>query len=285
MISRSLLFAILVASPLTPGRSQLARRYVVGDTVVYVMNGLNSDGRDTTRYQAAVAGLVVRDSIGRFAEQLSWTRLDRNGTSVTLDSSQAHQTLTLAPDWQLLPDLRHVSPALVGPELDLFTFYVDAKLAAAQAGVRNPGDSIRLPLGVGGSWADGQSVLLGKDAVDFEIKLLALTPDRATVQVRHVPPHSDKLDLPTDWMREPVGQGPNNWVEVVSRPDRHYRARIGSESFDVELQISRPDGRLLAVAMQNPVDVVERDCDDRALTVCGPPRRYRISRVITLQGR
>jgi hypothetical protein len=141
-----------------------------------------------------------------------------------------------------------------------------------------------LPLGVGGSWADGHSVLLGKDAIDFEITLVTLAADRATVQVRHVPPRASKLELPAAWMSDPVGPAPNNWVEVVERPDGHYRARVGVEVFNVELQISRRDGRLLFATMQNPVTLVERDCEDRALNVCGPPRRYRIDRLLTLHG-
>jgi len=285
MTARVLLLALII-TPIAAGRAQLARRYAAGDTIAYVMNGINTEGgRDTLRYRGTAVGIVARYSLGRWVEQLTWTRLDRNGTMVRIDPSRARQTLTLAPDWQLLPDLSRVDPGLIGPMLDLFTFYVDAKLAAGQPTVRSPGDSTLLPLGVGGSWANGQSVLVGKDAVDFEIKLVAETPNRATVQVRHVPPREIKLDLPADWMKDPVGGRPNNWIEVAQTSDRHYHARVGTESFTVELQLSRVDGRILGATMENPVDVVERDCDDRALSVCGPPRRYRISRMITLEGR
>ncbi|HWH53655.1 MAG TPA: hypothetical protein VN651_19040 [Gemmatimonadaceae bacterium] len=286
MTTRLLALALSLSVPAASAASQLARRYAAGDTIGYVMDGLNSEGgRDTIRYRATAAGIVTRDSTGRYAEQLTWTHLDRNGSGVPLDPRRARQTLSLAPEWQLLPDLRDAAPELIGPMLDLFTYYVDAKLAVAQPSVRSPGDSVLLPLGVGGSWADGRSVLIGKDAVDFEIKVLSVAGDRATVQVRHVPPQANKLDLPAAWMNEPVATLPNNWVEVVERTDGHYRARVGAESFTVELQLSRKDGRLLSATMQNPVAVVERDCEDRALSVCGPPRRYLISRVIMLQGR
>jgi hypothetical protein len=285
MTSRVLVLG-LIAAPIVAGRTQIPRRYVGGDSIAYVMNGINTEGgRDTIRYRGAAVGIIVRDSLNRWAERLTWTRLDRNGALVPLDPSRARQTLTLEPDWQLLPDLSRVDPGLIGPMLDLFTFYVDAKLAAAQPAMRIVGDSVLLPLGVGGSWANGQSVVLGKDAVDFEIRLVGLTPDRATVDVRHVPPREKKLDLPAAWMNDRVGARPNNWVEVAQTPDRHYRARVGAESFTVELQLSRADGRLLGATMQNPVDVVERDCDDRALSICGPPRRYHISRVINLEAR
>jgi hypothetical protein len=285
MTSRVLVLA-LMAAPIAAGRAQIPRRYVAGDTIAYVMNGINTEGgRDTIRYRGAAVGFIVRDSLNRWAERLTWTRLDRNGAVMPLDPSRARQTLTLEPGWQVLPDLSRVEPGLIGPMLDLFTFYFDAKLAVAQPTVRSVGDSVVLSLGVGGSWADGQSVVLGKDAIDFEIKLLGLTPDRATVEVRHVPPHENKLELPAAWMNDRVGARPNNWVEVARTPDRHYRARVGTESFTVELQLSRADGRILGATMQNPVDVVERDCDDRALSMCGPPRRYHISRVISLEGR
>jgi hypothetical protein len=276
---------LLAAIPLIPARAQFARRYASGDTVSYVMNGLNAEeGRDSIRYRGAASGVVTRDSAGRWSEQLTWTQLDRNDAHVALDPPHARQVLSLAPEWQALPDLRGVAPQLIGPMLDLFTFYVDAKLAVSQAGVRAPGDSVLLPLGVGGSWADGQSVVMGKDAVDFQIRLISVAADRATIEVRHVPPAASKLALAAPWMNQAVGTLPNNWVEVVKRPDSRYRARVGSESFDVVLEIGRSDGRLLSAVMHNPVEVVERDCDDAALSVCGSQRRYWISRVITLAG-
>src|ERR1700682_5940844 len=87
--------------------------------------------------------------------------------------------------------------------------------------------------------------LLAEDSVDFDVSLANINvPDKiATVTVRHVPPARPDVRLPVAWMRTPVGNTPNNWVEITknfaskSAADK-YVASVGMETFDVEMKIS-----------------------------------------------
>jgi hypothetical protein len=82
-------------------------------------------------------------------------------------------------------------------------------------------------------------------------------------------------------MAEPVGSLPNNWAEVERSQDK-YSAEAGEKTFAVVVKLSLPSGQILSAEMDNPVDVLERDCDDAALSKCGVPVRYRIRRQISL---
>jgi len=41
-------------------------------------------------------------------------------------------------------------------------------------------------------------------------------------------------------------------------------------------------GRIVSATMSNPVEVVERDCEDFEVQKCGEPRRYRILRTVEI---
>jgi hypothetical protein len=174
-------------------------------------------------------------------------------------------------------------PGLIGPVLDFYTFYVDLWLAAKSPRLARAGDQIRVPGRGANSWADGPTVIVGQDAVDFAITLLGVdsAAGLAQVLVRHVPPATGRVPLPVDWMRAPVDSAPNNWVQVEQVGGK-FIAGVGQESFDVWLVVSLADGRILAARMDNPVDVVERTCADRSLTNCDAPVRGRIRRQIWL---
>ena len=276
------LVAISLGADALGAQNPLVRRYGLGDSVGYHMEAINAQRQASVAYSADVVGIVRRDSAGAFIESLRWTTLSRNGAaSAPPDSGRAAQTISLDRGWQPVPDVRRLDPRLIGPALDLFTFYIDAKLAAAQEGLRRQGDHVYLPLGIGGSWADGTRVLIGKDAVDFDISMLAIHEKEKTAEVlvRHVPPQRLSLQLPASWMSS--GATPN-WVEIESTPNGRFRGRAGVESFDVTLTLSLVDGRLLSAIMENPVQVMERECADRALVDCGPATRYRIHRRIAV---
>jgi hypothetical protein len=89
--------------------------------------------------------------------------------------------------------------------------------------------------------------------------------------------------LPGAWMHTPVSDTPNNWVQVGKDRDGKYVASVGKETFDDVIKTSLADGRILSATMENPVEVLERQCNDAALTVCGDPIRYQIRRRIAIQ--
>lgn len=274
------------AAPAAHAQSILARRYAIGDSIAYHMVASNFGRRDSIRYSANVGGRVTRDSAGHTVEQLTWSSLIENGKRVPIapDAPNARQRLTLALGWQAPPDVAHTHPDLIGPVLDLFTFYVDLQMAARLPALAHAGDRAHVPIPINPSWADGRTIVRGEDAIDFELTLEQIDTVRrvATLLVKHVPPSTSRMNMPAAWMEPPVADTPNNWLEVAKLANGRVAARVGKEIFDVRLHVSLADGRILDAALDNPVDVMERECTDLTLTTCGEPIRYRIIRTIAL---
>jgi len=112
--------------------------------------------------------------------------------------------------------------------------------------------------------------VLGEDHIDFDITLTAVdrASDVATLLIKHLPPPAPKIRLPADWMRAPVADTPNNWVQV-RKTDTGFAASVGKETFDVKQSIALSNGKILSATMDNPVTKVARVCSDAALTRCG----------------
>lgn len=273
-----------VSATAAPG-GLLTRHYREGETLRYHMRATHQSLEGLVRYEADATGRVVRDSLGRYVEAFEWSNLELNGAAVVLPAgtAAARQRLTLQQDYVLPPDVAHADPRLIGPLLDLYTFYVDLRLAAKSLVSGRPGDTVRIPGRGANSWADGHYVLVGNDAIDFAITLKSVDTSAgvARVLVRHVPPATARVPLPADWMKPTLGAEPNNWVQVGAAQGK-FTAGVGRESFDVWLTVSLADGRLLSATMDNPVEVLERTCTDRALTKCGKAVRSEIRRKISL---
>ena len=277
-----------------PLPTKLQRHYQPGETIAYKMQGVNQSPERTIRYEAYVTGTVTKNPASKvFVEDLRWSSLDVDGRPFPLSPAgqQFREALSLAPDYKLsIPDLSKVQPILIGPITDLLTFYADVQLVMRQSNLTQPGDHVYVKHGLPNSWADGTYTLVGQDSIDFDLTLLSINPSAhiATVIVRHVPPAQPQIELPAPWMLDPVGDAHNNWVQVQkvsdSKPDGKgkYAAAIGQESFEANIQLDVPTGRIVSATLDNPVDVLERSCDDAALTVCAAPRRYRIRRQIKL---
>jgi hypothetical protein len=280
--------AALITSMLSAQSSGgvLARHYHDGDSLHYQMEATNQNHERVTRYAARADGVTHRDSAGRFVEDFEWSRLVRDGRELALPTGTAgvRQRLTLAPEFMLQPNAASTSPALIGPVLDFFTFYVDLWISAKMPLVR-AGDHARIPGKSSTSWADGKDLVIAEDAVDLDITLGTVDSAAhvAHLAVRHVPTSNLLIRLPSEWMRVPLGDAPNNWVEVTHGANGAYVAAVGRETFDVQLVVSLVDGRIVSATMENPVDVLERTCSDAALTSCGDAARYRILRRIALR--
>lgn len=278
---------ILLAIPLPAQQGGLlARRYRDGDSLHYQMEASNQDRDRTQRYAVRADGVVRRDSLGRYVEDFEWSHLVRDDSAIALprDAAAVRQRLTLAPDFMILPDVKATHEALIAPVLDLLTFYVDLWLAA-KLPLAHPGDHVRVPGHGPNSWADGRRTLLGEDAVDFDITLTAVDSAAgvARLEVDHVPTVEPHVTLPAEWMRAPLFETPDNWVQVTHTDNGPYTAGVGRETFAVRLVVRLADGTLVSATMDNPVDVLERSCANAALTDCGESTRYRIVRTIVLQ--
>lgn len=101
--------------------------------------------------------------------------------------------------------------------------------------------------------------------------------------VRHVSPAQPDIRLLAAWMRSPVAGTPNNWAQVSKNQAGKYTAAVGMETIDVELKVSLENGTVLSATMDNPVEVLERECADAALAHCGDPVRYRVRRQIEIR--
>lgn len=269
--------------------SLLSRHYQDGEKLAYRMKGSNRGHSGTTVYEAQATGVVKKDAAGKFVEEYAWSNLVVNGAPIALSPAATSFRQTVSLDsFQGVPDLSQVIP-LSGSITDLLTFYSDLLLGARQGSLAHVGDHYYFKHGTPNSWADGNYVLTGEDSIDFDISLTGLDkPGKvATVVVRHVVPAQPQIKLPADWMRAPVSDAPNNWVQVsknyASKSDADkYVASVGKETFDVELKVSLADGKIISGTLNNPVEVLERNCADQAPMNCGEPVRYQILRQIEI---
>jgi hypothetical protein len=260
----------------------LLRRYREGEKLTYHMKGINEDWH----YEIQADGVVKKDSAGTYFEEYAWSNLVDNRKAILSPAMlDFRQQVTLDPNHRpAFPDLSHVDLKLIGPITDLMTFYGDLYLAAKTGKLANAGDHFYLKHGTPNSWADGTYVLTGEDAIDFDLTLKDVnrSDNTATLIVRHVPPEKPEIKLPADWMRKPVADTANNWVQVQRSKDGKYLAAVGKETFDVEIKLSLADGKILSGSLDNPLETIERECEDAALARCGDPKPHPIRRQIEI---
>ena len=259
----------------------LQRQYREGEKLLYHMKGVN----EAWHYEIDAEGAVKKDASG-FFEEYQWTHMTSGGQPMQLAASAAdyRQRLTLDPGQNPQgPNLINVDPKMIGPITDLMTFYADLWLANKLGVLKKAGDHFycRNPMPPS-SWADGTHVLVGADAIDFDLTLKSVdsASGTAVLEVKHVPPHDSSLPLKAEWMKPPVAAGPNNWVQIKKDADGRYEAGVGSETFTVEITVSLADGHIESATLDNPVITIERTCEDEALTKCGEPKRHEIFRKI-----
>ena len=267
------------------GVAPFHRQYREGETVKYHMKGKN----EAWQYEIEASGMMKKDAAGAFVEEIGWSDLHSGGAAlpIPLESAAFRQELSLDPSFAMrIPDLSRVSPILVGPMLDLMTFYADYWLAAKNGTLMERGNHTYLKVGGTNSWADGSRVILGEDSIDFDLTVKDINQSAQTARllVRHVPPQEPKVNLPTGWMKKPVADTPNNWVNVERNGDK-YIAEVGKETFDVEIVVSLRDGRLLIATLDNPVTAIRRECSDAALTQCSGATPRQILRQIEVRAK
>ena len=297
-----------------------ARRYQDGERIIYHVKGSNrSRAKKTWIYEFEADGVVRRDSDGNFHEMFGWTNLVSHNLSEKIDlfslstsaawanivkgtpplvfpahSASFRQELALPlvaqpPDFMkvfvAMRTLGGLDHALIAPVADLTTFYVDMLLASRFGSQVKAGDHRYINMGGRpNSWADGIQVVVGEDTVDFNmtVKEIDETTQTAVLLINHVPPAQPKIRLRAEWMRAPVADAANNWVEVRKNSNGTFTAAVGRETFLVQIRVSLVDGRILSARMDNPVDVLERECTDETLANAGSPIRYQSRRQIEI---
>jgi len=273
---------VAAQAPVAP-QNPLRRQYVEGQALKYHMTGIN----ENWHYAIDAVGVVKKDAGGVFYEEYQWVNMVSDGHPVVLTGAADYrQRLTLDPNRNpSAPDLGKVDPKMIGPITDLMTFYVDLWLPNKLGVVKKAGDHFlfRNPMPVS-SWADGTRVLIGEDAIDFDMTLKSVdaAAGTATLVVKHVAPEKAAVKLPAAWMQVPVGDAQNNWVAVQKEQNGTYTASVGEETFTVEMKVSLADGKILSATMDNPVKTIERVCQDEALSKCGEAKPHEILRKIEI---
>lgn len=259
----------------------IERHYVAGETLTYEMKGSNHGWE----YEIQASDLVKKDASGVFYDEIGWSNLKSNAPMELSPASLAfRQTLSLTSATYLtVPDLSKVQPFVIGPITDLLTFYSDLFLAN-QLKLNQVGQHIYFEHGKPNSWADGTRVLVGQDAIDFDLTLLEADASRhtATILVKHVPPKHPQVQLTAKWMEAPVGEAANNWVQVTKASDGKYVAEVGEEVFEDRLVIDTNDGKIISAQLHNPVTSIQRECEDASLSKCGAPKPNNILREVSL---
>ena len=274
---------LLAAQALTHDHDVLLRRYREGEKLTYHMKGIN----ERWHYEIQADGIVKKDLTGTYFEEYRWSNLISDDQKVELPTASLdfRQQLTLDPNrHSVFPDLSRIDRRLVGPVTDFMNFYVDLWLAEKTQKLAHAGDHFYVKHGKPNSWADGSYVLIGEDSIDFDLSLKDVNRSENTVilVIHHVPPEKPEVQLPADWMRKPVADTGNNWVQVQKMENGKYFAAVGNETFDVEIKTSLTDGKILAGKIDNPVETLGRECTDAALTECSDPKPHSIRRRIAI---
>jgi hypothetical protein len=259
----------------------LDRVYQSGQALEYEMTGSNRGWE----YQFHAESVAKKDSEGGWFEEITWSNLRSNAPmKMSADSEAFRQKLSLSgdPKYLTVPDLSKVQPFLIGPITDTLTFYADLFLAK-KLKLANVGQNAYFESGKANSWANGVQVIVGEDAIDFDLTLVSANPKDHTAEflVKHVPPKQQRLKLQASWMETPVRTLPNNWVQVM-KSGAGYVAQVGMEMFEVHLIIDTRDGKIVEAKIHNPVVYVERTCQDRALTQCTESKPDELVRDVSL---
>jgi hypothetical protein len=267
-----------------PPQNPLHRTYHEGETLAYQMKGQN----EAWHYTIRADGIVTKSATGPFLEEYRWSGMESNGNPLALSAeTQAYrQKVSLDPVYMLgMPPLNNVDRALIGPITDFMTFYSDEWLALRMGALKKQGDHFYFPMPFNPSWADGTHVLLGEDSIAFDMtwKSTNEAGHTALILIRHVPPAKPTVHLTADWMKKPVADTPNNWVEVEKTDDGKFEAGVGNETFDVELKIDLTNGKILSGSMDNTVKTIHCTCEDQELTKCGDPVPHEINRKIEIE--
>lgn len=275
------------SAPPAAQSSLLERKYKDGEKLSYRMVTSNRDRARTLHYEIQADGVVTKDASG-YIEEIAWSGMVVDGKPFVLPASSLalRQILALTPNPNLgLPDLSKVHPMMIGPITDMLSFYADMLIAKSQGKLLRAGDHFYFKHGTPNSWADGMYVTLGQDSIDFDVALADVdqTAKVATIVVKHVPPEKPQISLPADWMKPSVADTPNNWVQVSKTGPGKFTAQVGKEVFVDTIKVSLADGRILSATQENPLEVLERECSDAALTQCGEPVRFQIVRHIEIK--
>jgi hypothetical protein len=268
--------AALAAQDVPPDVNLLLRHYHEGEHLTYRVKGVPDwHGHD----EVQADGIVKKDPDGTYFEEYEWSAPSDQGVAV-------RQQISLDPNGKLaLPSFTDADLWLSYPMVQMWGIYIEVRLAV-KGKLTRAGDHFHFSFGGPASCLVGKQipvtnlskcgddVLLAQFANDFDytLKDVNRANDTATLVVRHVAPEIPDVKLPAEWMRKPVAGTPNNEVVVRKTGEGTYLTAVGKTTQTDEIVLSLSDGKILSATLDNPGEVVERECADSALTQCGEPQ-------------
>ena len=152
------------------------------------------------------------------------------------------------------------------------------------ANLHKPGDHLRVPTPISGSWANGGSIPLGRDYLAVTEQLLDMTPDTVTFRSSFQPPPSHGLPMAQTWMQAPVsGTTANNFEQIINQGKAGATVMWGNEKFMIITTVDRKTGVILRAQMVNNLDLRLRVGCTADATHCGPSMLSTIARQQTLR--
>lgn len=263
----------------------LNRIYLEGEVMKYKLTlDYEQTGQPPYSANSRASALVKKRADGVYYESWQWIGTDKAGRAVPLtrEALDYRQLLSLDPGFKLAIQDLSKALQLVEPITDTLTFYADAQLAARKGLPLKAGEHLLVEHGAPNSWAGG-AVLAGWDCIDFDLTYTAVddSSGTATLKVLHVPPAKDCGAAPVPWLARPVAGGRNNWYQV-RKEGGAYRAGAAVETFEDVLTLSLGDGRILSATQYNVLTGETRACADEALTNCGVPEKFTVTRRLKL---
>lgn len=252
---------VLASSAQAREPSPLARHYMEGETFGYRIEQVESRDGKTTRVVGRTSHRVVRNGDG-FAEQVQWKTL-RIGEDVRDAAAAEIPAYLLSLEaGQPLSSPRPDSVDILGLVTDLQTFYVAVSPALGAAHLAEPGDSHTRSELVVGDFADGATIVAGKDCMQTTMTLREVGSDGVLVTTAFVPPARSCLEA-----ADSSDDMPENF-RMVRRVKDNFLSLSGHERFTINTELEPVSGRIRHATMVNVLELDGEICRDAALTKC-----------------
>lgn len=251
------------------------RIYHPGEQLRYRLTQTEMRGGETLTLSGDTLHRVVRQK-DRWVEVVTWTRLGEPGSpDDRLARALPAYRLSLAKSGSLESPRPRASVALMGGVTDLQTFYVAVSPAVGIDRLSAAGDWFRRPEPVIGEFADGATILSGRDCTTTTVRLVSASQTAWIVRTTFEPPAKPCLKRPA------AARPPENF-EMVRKTGDAFLDLHGRERFSIMSTLERPSGRIKRAEMTNILDLEGRSCAEAALAHCRPLPPIRRERRVEL---
>lgn len=278
---RLILVFVILGSINFADASILERKYIVGETQKYrILNSYFTNGNPTGGYEGRAISTVKTEAGGVFFEEIQWTKISKNGSSIEIPAD-FRQYVSHDPRFILkLPPLTLSNSAALFDTLNFYAnYFVAMKSKVQKAGDHDYVDN----LGVPATWTDGKTVIFGADCIDFDITLLSVSGDSASIRVVNTPSKNIcNYSYPTEltWLSRFMKDTSNNWFNVVDLKNGSFVVQYGLEVINTVINVNLSSGKILSASMHNPVTHQTAICKGLGKDTCGDFKKETLSREV-----